>query len=59
VRTGHAPNEITKAAKEMDVDLIVIATRVYQLAASVHRQHGRASRTHRAVSSTRRPRKRT
>jgi len=29
VRTGHAPNEITKAAKEMDVDLIVIATHGY------------------------------
>ncbi len=26
VRTGHAPNEINKAAKELDVDLIVIAT---------------------------------
>ena len=26
VRTGHAPNEITKAAKDLDVDLIVIAT---------------------------------
>jgi universal stress protein A len=29
VRTGHAPNEITKAAKELDVDLIVIATQGY------------------------------
>jgi universal stress protein A len=29
VRIGHAPNEITKAAKEMDVDLIVIATHGY------------------------------
>ncbi|HEU5245954.1 MAG TPA: universal stress protein [Candidatus Udaeobacter sp.] len=29
VRTGHAPNEITKAAKELDVDLIVIATHGY------------------------------
>jgi nucleotide-binding universal stress UspA family protein len=26
VRIGHAPNEINKAAKELDVDLIVIAT---------------------------------
>jgi universal stress protein A len=26
IRTGHAPNEITKAAKDLDVDLIVIAT---------------------------------
>jgi nucleotide-binding universal stress UspA family protein len=29
VRTGHAPNEITKAAKELDVDLIMIATHGY------------------------------
>jgi nucleotide-binding universal stress UspA family protein len=29
VRFGHAPNEITKAAKELDVDLIVIATHGY------------------------------
>ncbi len=29
VRTGHAPNEITKAAKDLDVDLIVIATHGY------------------------------
>ena len=26
IRTGHAPNEISKAAKDLDVDLIVIAT---------------------------------
>ena len=26
VRTGHAPNETNKAAKDLDVDLIVIAT---------------------------------
>jgi universal stress protein A len=26
VRTGHAPNEINKAAKDLDADLIVIAT---------------------------------
>ena len=26
VRSGHAPNEITKAAKDLDVDLIMIAT---------------------------------
>jgi universal stress protein A len=26
VRVGHAPNEINKAAKDLDVDLIVIAT---------------------------------
>ena len=29
VRTGHAPNEITKAAKELNVDLIVIAAHGY------------------------------
>jgi nucleotide-binding universal stress UspA family protein len=29
VRTGHAPNEINKAAKDLDVDLIVIATHGY------------------------------
>ena len=29
VRIGHAPNEITKAAKELDVDLIMIATHGY------------------------------
>jgi nucleotide-binding universal stress UspA family protein len=29
VRIGHAPNEITKAAKDLDVDLIVIATHGY------------------------------
>jgi universal stress protein A len=29
VRSGHAPNEITKAAKDLDVDLIVIATHGY------------------------------
>jgi nucleotide-binding universal stress UspA family protein len=29
VRTGHAPNEISKAAKDLDVDLIVIATHGY------------------------------
>ena len=29
VRIGHAPNEITKAAKEMDIDLIAIATHGY------------------------------
>ena len=29
VRTGHAPNEIAKAAKDMDVDLIMIATHGY------------------------------
>jgi nucleotide-binding universal stress UspA family protein len=29
VRIGHAPNEINKAAKELDVDLIVIATHGY------------------------------
>ena len=28
-RTGHASNEINKAAKELDVDLIVIATHGY------------------------------
>jgi nucleotide-binding universal stress UspA family protein len=29
VRIGHAPNEITKAAKELDVDLIMIASHGY------------------------------
>ena len=29
VRIGHAPNEITKAAKELDADLIIIATHGY------------------------------
>ncbi len=29
LRVGHAPNEITKAAKELDVDLIIIATHGY------------------------------
>ena len=29
VRIGHAPNEITKAAKELDVDLVMIATHGY------------------------------
>jgi len=29
VRVGHAPNEITKAAKELDVDLIIISTHGY------------------------------
>jgi len=29
VRTGHAPNEITKVAKDLDVDLILIATHGY------------------------------
>jgi universal stress protein A len=29
LRTGHAPNEITKAARDLDVDLIIIATHGY------------------------------
>ena len=29
VRIGHAPNEITKVAKELDADLIIIATHGY------------------------------
>ena len=29
VRSGHAPNEINKAAKDLDVDLIVMATHGY------------------------------
>lgn len=29
VRIGHAPNEITKTAKDFDVDLIIIATHGY------------------------------
>jgi universal stress protein A len=29
VRIGHAPNEITKAAKDLDADLIIIATHGY------------------------------
>jgi universal stress protein A len=40
VRTGHAPNEITKAAKDLDADLIVIAT------------HGYTSWRHLCISST-------
>jgi universal stress protein A len=40
VRTGHAPNEITKAAKDLDVDLIVIAT------------HGYTSWRHMCIGST-------
>jgi len=40
VRNGHAPNEITKAAKDLDVDLIIIAT------------HGYTSWRHLCISST-------
>jgi nucleotide-binding universal stress UspA family protein len=40
VRTGHASNEITKAAKELDIDLIVIAT------------HGYTSWRHMCIGST-------
>lgn len=29
VRVGHAPNEITKAAKDLDADLIIISTHGY------------------------------
>ena len=29
VRVGHAPNEITKAAKDLDVDMVIIATHGY------------------------------
>ena len=29
VRVGHAPNEITKAARDLDIDLIIIATHGY------------------------------
>jgi nucleotide-binding universal stress UspA family protein len=29
VRMGHAPNEITKAARDLDVDLIIISTHGY------------------------------
>jgi nucleotide-binding universal stress UspA family protein len=29
VRTGHVPNEITRAAKELDIDLIMIASHGY------------------------------
>ena len=29
IRTGHAPNEINKAAKDLDIDLIIIATHGY------------------------------
>ena len=60
VRIGHAPNEITKAAKELDADLIIIGT------------HGYTSWQHLCIGSTaervvrtapcpvpRRPRKRT
>src|SRR5437762_6646441 len=41
IRTGHAPNEITKAAKDLDVDLIVIAT------------HGNTSSRYLCIGSTR------
>jgi universal stress protein A len=40
VRNGHAPHEITKAAKDLDVDLIIIAT------------HGYTSWRHLCISST-------
>ena len=40
VRIGHAPNEITKAAKDLDVDLIIIAT------------HGYTSWRHMCIGST-------
>jgi universal stress protein A len=40
VRSGHAPNEITKAAKDLDVDLIMIAS------------HGYTSWRHLCISST-------
>jgi universal stress protein A len=40
VRIGHAPNEINKAAKDLDVDLIVIAT------------HGFTSWRHLCIGST-------
>jgi universal stress protein A len=40
VRTGHAPNEITKAAKDLDVDLIMMAS------------HGYTSWRHLCISST-------
>jgi len=40
VRTGHAPNEIAKAARDLDVDLIMIAT------------HGYTSWRHLCISST-------
>ena len=40
VRVGHAPNEITKAAKDLDADLIIIAT------------HGYTSWQHMCIGST-------
>jgi len=40
IRTGHPPNEITKAAKDLDIDLIVIAT------------HGHTSWRHLCIGST-------
>ena len=40
VRVGHAPNEITKAARDFDIDLIIIAT------------HGYASWRHLCIGST-------
>jgi len=40
VRVGHAPNEITRAAKDLDVDLIIIAT------------HGYTSSRHLCIGST-------
>jgi nucleotide-binding universal stress UspA family protein len=40
IRIGHAPDEITKAAKDLDIDLIIIAT------------HGCTSWRHLCVGST-------
>ncbi len=40
IHVGHAPNEITKAAKDLDVDLIIIAT------------HGHTSWRHLCIGST-------
>lgn len=40
IRVGHAPNEITKAAKELDIDVIIIAT------------HGDTSWRHLCIGST-------
>jgi hypothetical protein len=50
VRTGHAPNEISKAAKDLDVDLIVIATMAIPVGAISASAALPARRAHRAVS---------
>ena len=53
VRGGLPAYEIVEAAKEMDVDLIVLATRVYGLETFLHREHRGAGRACRSVSGAR------